>query len=346
MPTDSSDTMVLSIHAGEERRLAALYDLSILDTAPEPLYDDIVSLAAVICGTEIAVINFIDHDRQWGKACFGLKSSETPREHSFCSRTIAQPDRVLIAPDTLDHPEFAANPMVVGVPHLRFYAGVAVVSDEGHAFGAVCVADRAPQQLDEDKRDALHALARQAAAHLQTRRHMQALAEANRQLHGLATRDSLTGIANRGLLLERLDYALAHIRRYGGHCGVIVGDVDSFKSINDSYGHRAGDQVLQAVGQRLAHTVREVDTVARSGGDEFVVDCPNLAHPDDLHFVAARISDAVAQPVRLSTGETIVPQLSLGAALTAPGDTAESAVHRADDAMYQAKRALSHLPAS
>ncbi len=338
--------MAVPIQSKEERRLAALYELSILDTAPEPLYDDIVSLAAAICGTEIAVINLIDRDRQWGKACFGLESSEAPREHSFCSRTIAQPDHLLIVPDALEHPEFAANPMVLDVPRLRFYAGVAVVSDEGHSFGALCVADSAPQQLDENKLDALHALARQTAAHLQLRRHMQALAEANRQLHRLATRDSLTGIANRALLLERVDYALAHVRRYGGHCGVLVGDIDSFKSINDSYGHRAGDSILQTVAQRRADTVREVDTVARSGGDEFVVVCPNLAHPDDVHLVAARLRKAVAQPVRLSAGETIVPRLSLGAALTAPGDTADSALDRADDAMYQTKRALSHFRSS
>ncbi len=97
---------------------------------------------------------------------------------------------------------------------------------------------------------------------------------------------------------------------------------------------------MKQLDEPVAASGRQAELVAG------VVVCPNLAHPDNLHLVAARLRNAVAQPVRLSAGETLVPRLSLGATLTAAGHTADSALHRTDDAMYQAKRALSHFRAS
>lgn len=170
--------MTYPVPTDEAGRLAALQELSILDTPREQLYDDVVALAAAICRTPIAIINLVDADRQWGKALVGLDSSEAPREASFCARTIVAPDGMLVVPDTLDDAAWATNAQVLGAPHLRFYAGAAIHHD-GHAVGSLCVADRAPRELDATSRAALQVLARQTAAHLQLRVRSRDLESAN-----------------------------------------------------------------------------------------------------------------------------------------------------------------------
>jgi GAF domain-containing protein len=192
------------IPANESARLALLQELAILDTAPEPLYDDIAKLAAAICGTPMAIINFVDADRQWGKALVGMDSSEAPREASFCARTIVTDGGMLVVPDTLNDPAWTDNAMVVGDPNLRFYAAAVIVAED-LALGTVCVADTEPRELSEEQLEALRILARQTAAHLELRRRSAQLESANDQLHQMALADSLTGLPNRTLLFDRLD---------------------------------------------------------------------------------------------------------------------------------------------
>jgi len=328
--------MTYPVPTDEAGRLAALQELDILDSAPEQLYDDVVALAAAICRVPIAIINLVDADRQWGKALVGLESSEAPREASFCARTIVAPDGMLVVPDTLADEAWATNAQVLGAPHLRFYAGAAIVHD-GHAVGSLCVADRTPRTLRESEQEALQVLARQTSAHLQLRLRSQHLEDANEELRRLAVHDPLTGLANRTLLFDRLEHALRRRTRTGGPVGVLFGDLDGFKTVNDTYGHAAGDEVLRAVARRLNLAARATDTVARFAGDEFVVVCPDLAETADLEAVASRLAAAVARPVSgLDAG--LVPQLSFGCALARDGDRAEDVLERADAGMYRAKR--------
>ena len=329
--------MAFPVPPNESGRLAALHALAILDTPPEPIYDDVVALASAICRTPIAIINFVDGDRQWGKALVGLDSSEAPREASFCARTIVCDDGTMVIPDTLQDPSFATNPMVVGPPQLRFYAGAAIVTTDGYALGSVCVADRGPRRLDDRAIEALRLLARQTAAHLELRERSMQLTAAYQELHDMAIRDSLTGLANRALLLDRLTHALVSLRRNDGHLGVLFCDLDRFKAVNDTLGHQAGDDLLRAVAERLSTAARGIDTVARCGGDEFVVVCPGMSHPEDLEVVAGRLAEAVAQPLTLA-GTTMHPRLSVGGCLATPFDTAAGALSRADAAMYAVKR--------
>ena len=314
----------------EVQRLAALHELDILDSAPEAVYDDVVALAAAICRTPMAVINFVDADRQWGKAMVGFEDTEAPREDSFCARTILGTDVMVIA-DTHEDPEFAANPSVTGDPRVRFYAGAPIVDEDGHALGSVCVCDQAPRALDDGQIDALRILARQTASHLALRR-------TSAELRHLAVHDALTGLPNRTLLYDRVAQALAQRDRGSGHVGVLFCDLDGFKSINDRYGHDAGDAVLKAVASRMEGVARKGDTVARLAGDEMVVVCPGLRAAADLELVAARMRFAVAAPVALG-GALTTPRISVGAALAEGGDDAEALLRRADAAMYEAKRA-------
>jgi diguanylate cyclase (GGDEF)-like protein len=310
--------------------MASLRELAILDTAPEQLYDDVVALASAICATPIAVINFVDADRQWGKALVGLDSSEAPREASFCARAIMQPG-VFVVPDTLADADWAENPMVTGEAGLRFYAGAPIVGDDGHAVGTVCVADHTARELDPGQLQALSILARQTASHLELRR-------SSAELRRLAVHDALTGLPNRTLLFDRIGQALAQRGRSGGEVGVLFCDLDGFKAINDRHGHDAGDAVLRTVAERMLSVARAGDTVARLSGDELVVVCPGLSALADLGPVAERLTRAVAAPIDLG-GERITPGISVGAAIARDGDDPETLLRRADAQMYVAKRA-------
>lgn len=331
--------MPYPVPSTEGARMAVLEDLEILDTPAEALYDDVVALAAAICRTPIAVVNLVDADRQWGKALVGLPSSEAPREQSFCARTIVAPDGTMVVPDTLQDATWAQNAMVLGAPHLRFYAGAAIHAD-GQPVGTLCVADSTPRELDPQALSALQVLARQVSANLELRLRSRELRAANSELRRLAVQDPLTGLANRTLLLDRLELAL-RVRaraRSGGAVGVLFGDLDGLKHVNDTYGHHAGDELLRAVGRRLARRARGTDTVARIAGDEFVIVCSRLPGEAELTAVGERLSTGVAAPVP-GLPDEIVPRLSFGAAIARDGEDAAGILARADAAMYVAKQA-------
>src|SRR5208282_4318302 len=164
----------------EAARLEALRRYAILDTLPEQEFDDLARLAALICGTPIALVSFVDADRQWFKAKVGLRLSETPRDHSFCAHALLKPD-VLVIPDTLADERFRWNPLVTGEPHIRFYAGAPLVTQDGHALGTICVTDTVPRDLGQPQREALRALSRLAVAELQLRRSVSDLSQAIRE---------------------------------------------------------------------------------------------------------------------------------------------------------------------
>ena len=136
--------------ATESARLAALQKYEVLDTPPETAFDDIAELAAKFCGTPTALVTLVDAKRQWFKARFGFSLSETARELAFCAHTIAQRE-VMEVQDALEDPRFATNPLVTGEPRIRFYAGVPLVTPEGHAVGSLAVVDYLPRKLREDQ---------------------------------------------------------------------------------------------------------------------------------------------------------------------------------------------------
>lgn len=155
--------------ADEAERLEALRRYGILDTPAEPGFDDIVRVIAGICEAPIAVINLIDERRQWFKAELGLGCRETPRDISICTHTIMQPDMMVVRDTTLD-PRLAGNPLVIGPPHLRFYAGAVLRTADGRSLGTLCVLDYVPRDLSDFQLDALQAMARQVMAQLELRR--------------------------------------------------------------------------------------------------------------------------------------------------------------------------------
>lgn len=159
-----------------------------------------------------------------------------------------------------------------------------------------------------------------------------------KELEYRATHDELTGLSNRALLKDRLVQAIGHAQRSGKHVAVIMLDLDRFKIINDNLGHAQGDELLKLVGQRLRDTVRQVDTVARFGGDEFVVLLEAISGPNTAAQVAAKILRALSQPYELAKC-SVTLTASLGLSLfPQDGDDGATLIRNADVAMYQSKR--------
>ncbi|WP_210543165.1 PAS domain S-box protein [Rhodoferax sp. PAMC 29310] len=153
----------------EIQRIQALRSYAVLDTPNESSFDDLVQLASFICETPIALVSLIDEQRQWFKSRVGLDVPETPREMAFCAHAILKPDEVLQVCDAQLDPRFADNPLVTGDPHIRFYAGIPLVTSSGLALGTLCVIDRTPRELNASQRQALRTLGRQVMALLELR---------------------------------------------------------------------------------------------------------------------------------------------------------------------------------
>ncbi len=177
-------------------------------------------------------------------------------------------------------------------------------------------------------------------AHLESnvRRYNEMLETANARLQHAATHDALTGLPNRVLLADRLGQAIAQAASHDVRFAVLVVDLDRFKSINDSLGHIAGDELLQEVARRLSGLLRKDDTLARLGGDEFVLVAREVSTAQDAEAVALKVLSHVAQPLRLA-GLDVHVSPSVGIALCPDdGVDSETLLQHADAAMYHAKK--------
>ncbi|HEX7273022.1 MAG TPA: PAS domain-containing protein [Casimicrobiaceae bacterium] len=161
--------------------------------------------------------------------------------------------------------------------------------------------------------------------------------QAEERLQYLATRDALTGLPNRVLLQERLTQAIAQARRSGQRVGVVFIDLDRFKNVNDTLGHRIGDELLKRVTAALSSALREADLLARLGGDEFMVIVEDFDDPDVLNRIAQKLQDAVSQPFEIEEHDIYVTS-SIGISLYPDdGDAPEELLKHADVAMYRSK---------
>lgn len=339
----------------EPARLAELHAYRILDTSSEQAYDDITFLASHICRTPIALISLVDRERQWFKSRVGLAATETPRNVAFCAHAIQQPEEVMIVPDATQDTRFAANPLVTGDPHVRFYTGAPLVTPTGNAIGALCVMDRVSRELTSGQLAAVRALSRQVMTHLELRRtvtsldahlaereqyqqrleeYQRRLEENNSALERLSASDALTGLHNRRAFETRLEEEISRASRYHAALSLAIVDVDHFKPYNDSMGHVAGDVVLRRVGDVLRRNARHGDVVARIGGEEFAVILPNTSR-NGASVMAERFRRAIAREPWPNRPMTI----SVGVATAENGETARSTMmSTADAALYEAKR--------
>lgn len=180
----------------DDKRVQKLRDYNVLDTPPELDFEELAQLVVQLCDVPMAVISFVDKERQWFKAKIGTELEETPRSISFCTHTIQLiEDKVLVVNDALKDQRFAENPLVTGPEQIRFYAGAPIVTRDGYAIGAICAMDHKPRTITSEQQVALRSLARHVMNDLEMRRLQQAQSRARRELQ--QTRTELESIRNR-----------------------------------------------------------------------------------------------------------------------------------------------------
>jgi diguanylate cyclase (GGDEF)-like protein len=185
---------------------------------------------------------------------------------------------------------------------------------------------------------AAQTLADVAAAYLLNAQARADLLEASKRVSEESLLDTLTGLPNRAALLERLDHAIRRSKRSRRPTAVLFIDLDRLKAVNDEHGHSIGDELLRAVGGRLAATKRVEDTLARLYGDEFVMVCEDVTGAAEAEHIAQRVLRTVRLPFELSSA-TVAITASVGIALTGPTErSAQQLLDSADVAMYRAKR--------
>ena len=306
----------------EECRLEELKSFDILDTLPDPSFDRITLLAKTVFKTPIALISFVDANRQWFKSNQGLGTSETPREHAFCHYTIQQDQPLIIEDASLD-PRTKNNPLVTGEPFIRFYAGAPLMTKNGYKLGSLCIIDRKPQTLDMDKTAVLQTLAAMVVDEMELRK--------------LAGNDSLTGALTRRAFDEAAALGLLRTQRHLTSCTALMIDIDHLKAINDTFGHAVGDALLMKTVQICRENLRKTDPIGRRGGDEFCILLEDT-NVEGACIVAERIRKALASMSLDIDGRTIHLTASFGLAQWRSTDkNIEKLLMRADEALYSAK---------
>ena len=256
----------------------------------------------------------------------------TPAQDPWLGELLADPK-----PQPAFFDRDSENDFIRGLLH-RFGALALIVAPivaRDQFFGTLAVSvDSEPDRLrlGRDLSDRLSGVVAQAATAFQTAR---LLAEVTHQ----ATHDGLTGLANRAAFAERMEWLLANADPNGAPVGFLFVDLDSFKAINDAYGHHAGDELLQRVGDRLMGTIRSGDTVARLGGDEFGIVLAGVTGTDEVEVAAGRIANAFAEPFEVG-GRRLMLGASIGQAIWPEhAEDFEALMRHADAEMYRAKRA-------
>jgi diguanylate cyclase (GGDEF)-like protein len=322
----------------EELRLARLRALNILDTAHEAVFDRLTRLAASIFATPIAALSLVDEDRQWFKSIHGLDVRETPRDQAFCAHAILHPGEVMVVEDAQNDPRFADNPLVLGDPGIRFYAGAPVLDGDGVPLGTLCVIDRVPRGMDAVARAQLADLAAGLSSAMQLHGALQSLGEISRT-------DPLTGAASR----LSFDAALRQLRDNpprDGSVALIMIDVDGFRLTNEVFGHAGGDAVLREVARRMRRVIRPRDMLARLDGDEFGLLCPGIHNAAACDSIADRLRTAMADSYSWN-GNAIPLRISIGAALYPDDDPdPEAVMAMADAALSEQIRRCKEMLAS
>lgn len=326
----------------EAERACALRSLLVLDTPAEERFDRITRMARKLLGTDIALVSLVDSQRQWFKSAQGLDAPETGRDISFCGHAILG-EEAFVVRDARDDPRFADNPLVLGDPSIRLYAGQPLHGPDGHRVGTLCVIDREPRSLGADDLRTLKDLAITVERELEVcalSASEEALRRELAQAREVANTDPLTRVWNRGAIVRLLEVELRRARQTGEGVGVAMVDLDHFKRINDTFGHPGGDEVLRVAAQHMRASLRRQDSVGRYGGEEFLIVMTGCDRSDSMQ-VSARMRHQIAESAVLLPRGPCTVTASIGVWQGVPGqeDSAEAVISAADTALYQAKQA-------
>jgi len=308
----------------ESGRLAALMRYDVLDTPSEPAIDRITDLVRMAIGVPMAAVSLIDTDRQTFKSVSGMGRDPTARSQAFCNFTIAGRQPFMVTDATKDD-RLSHFDQVVGGSKIRSYLGVPLRSPDGYNIGSLCAIDVEPRSFDALQIAILENLARLVVETL--------------ELRLIAGTDHLTGALTRRGMTQQIDHLFSQARESGRAAALVFFDLDHFKSINDRYGHLAGDEVLRVTAQACMAGMRGGDAMGRLGGEEFAVLLPNTTAEQAMRF-AERMRQVLAR-LHITFGEEVIPvTASWGVApLTDEFETPQQWFAAADTALYQAKRA-------
>ena len=319
--SDPIDGVITGVR--DPRRLKAVADADLAGHLGDPDLDAVVATLRLACQSSIVVVNIVGVGLQTYAAEVGVGApcTSVPDGLSFCAEVV-DTGRPMTVSDAAAHAVYSQNPMVLaGV--IGAYAGVPLV-DNGIVLGSVAIFDDHARVFSADVLDIL--------------RHQGKLAGSVLALRRSARMDALTGLPNRALYGDRLAGALARLERHGGMVCVMYLDIDDFKIINDTLGHGAGDDILVELGRRLTSVLRPTDTLARFGGDEFVILCEDLVSVEQAEDLVARMVAATTEPWDIQ-GRSMPVHVSIGVAMTDSARTEASALlGDADAAMYLAKK--------
>lgn len=307
----------------EAGRQAALDRYEIVDTPSEEAFDRITDLVRTVLRVPMSTVTLIDHDRQWFKSRAGVAASETPRSIAFCNRAI-QAHEPLVIPDARLHPDFRENPLVRGEPGVVAYAGVPLRSPDGYNVGTLCALDVERRDFSAEQIDVLGKLAAIVIDEFELRR--------------IAASDALTGLLSRRAMLSAIAAGARDDGRDGIAGSLLLLDIDHFKSINDRFGHPAGDEVLRAVAQACGDVAAGIGPAGRIGGEEFAILLPSVEAREAMRL-AERLRAATAS-LALDVIDRRRVTISVGvSAARHPVGSAARWLAAADALLYEAKRA-------
>lgn len=325
----------------ETLQLTDLHAFAMFYTPLEGRFDRLTRLAQRAFGVPVAAIALLHDDRLWLKSVQAWNVQELALEHSFCRRVIATGSPLVIE-DTREHTEFSHHPLAERSPKFRFYAGSPLLDRNGMPMGTFAVYDIKPRQFSPGDVQAMRDLTDLVQRELSATE----ICEAQNQLIAkldLARRsamiDGLTRIWNRGAAQDLLSVAMTQAEQDDTELAVCMLDVDRFKTINDTAGHLAGDQVLRRIAATLVSSVREGDAVCRYGGDEFLLILRKTSR-EELNRIVERIEQRVRElPVKTRAGPVAI-SVSTGTAIRTAGRriSGEALVEQADQALYRTKQ--------
>lgn len=304
----------------ETRRQHALDRYHVLDTLPATVYDDLVTLAAALCGTPIAVVSLIDRDRQWFKARLGLDDHQTTRDTAVCDHAIRHPEDLLEVQDLSEDARFTDFPIVTGDIKARFYAGMPLVTGNGEAIGTVCVVDTQPRRLSGQQKASLRSLARVTMA----------LLDAHRAEHDASALAALQA-GTPAVITDTADapaFTVAIIE--------LQGMADAVRRL----GERVLERKLEGLGTDFDACVQPArgDHVGRvTGSPEYVV----LLHGEQADARVDALRDAARR-----AGQREGLSMLVGVATALPGEAMHLVYLRAEEALSRQKDAVSERRAA
>ena len=242
--------------AKEKQRLISLYALNLLDTPEEPRFDRIANLAQSIFSVPISLISLVDDSRQWFKSHQGLACSETVRSIAFCSRAIEQ-DEVYVVPNAELDPNFSANPLVIGEPYIRFYAGSPIKTSSGEKLGTLCIIDQTPRDIDVQQINLL--------------RFLSGLVELELTCTTESLMDGQTNLMKRAGFESRAELLLKLNEYFHIPVSFLYIQLLDLKHMSSAYGAEVASDYLSDFSALLTLSFTEAYLIGRMSEEEFVV---------------------------------------------------------------------------